>query len=279
MKIPKAFMPGKDLKDEVKKLLKELAKQPTSFNDEATARKVKDQIRNRIGFESGLVKHDATPNIYTYDSTLVAILDCLLNNEAEARRIRDAIEEKIGFNGILVRVGIENDLDAPVYSNAFYAILDYLLGNREIARRMRDYLQIQFNGSLIKNVTHGNWYTIDNTSFAVLDWLLGNEKRAKNVREDIITKIGFNGGLVKEGMGFDHLHTWSSTSFAILDYLLGNKTRASEIKKDLEERIGFDNGLIKNGLGEHIYADALYTCNSALYGILCLAERLKNYKK
>ncbi|MBM3199611.1 hypothetical protein FJZ53_01650 [Candidatus Woesearchaeota archaeon] len=276
MKIPEIFIPETDLKDEVQKLLKEHSEY---FNDKATAKKIRHEIESKIGFEGGLAKHDTTPNVYSYDSSLVAILDCLLGNETNARRIRDTIEEKIGFNGILVRVGIGNDFDAPVYSNAFYALLDYLLSDKTIARRRRDYLQRYFNGGLIKNVTHGNWYTIDNTSFAVLDWLLGKERRANDVKDEIMTKIGFNGSLVKQGMGFDHLHTSDSASFAILDYLLGNEAQAVTIRKELEERIGFDNGLIKNGLGEHIYADALYTCNSALYGILCLAERLKSYKK
>lgn len=278
MKLPKIFILEKDFENSIERLV-EPVKHSRYFNDEATARMVRGEIEKRIGFEDGLAKHGAIPDIYAFDSALVAILDCLLSNEAEARRIRDAIEEKIGFNGILVRVGIGNDLNAPAYSNAFYATLDYLLGNKEIARRMRNELQRQFDGSLIRNASHGNWYTLDNTSFAMLDWLLDNEKRAREVRDEIVTKIGFNGSLVKDGMGFDHLRTCNSTSFAILDYLLGNETQANKIRRETEEMIGFDSSLIKNGVGENINADSLYTYNSALYGILCLAERLKSYKK
>lgn len=277
MKVPKIFVPEKDLKDDVNKLLKEPS---MYFNDEAMARIVRSEIGRRIGFEDGLAK--CGPNTYvdeSDDSALVAILDYLLGNEAGARRIRDTIEEKIGFNGILIRAGIGNNLNASAYSNACYATLDYLLGNMEVARRMRNELQRQFDGSLIKNVSRGYWFTLDNTSFAILDWLLGNEKRAKEIRDEIVTKIGLDGSLVKDGMGFDHLRTCNSASFAILDYLLGNEARASEIRGEIENRIGFDGNLIKNGVGENIYADSLYTHNSALYGILCLAERLKSYKK
>ena len=72
------------------------------------------------------------------------------------------------------------------------------------------------------------------------------QKRAEKIRDAIETRIGFNGDLVKYGVGCSGLWTSPNASFGLLDYVLGNKKRAEKIRDTIKTRIGFEGDLVKN---------------------------------
>ena len=102
-----------------------------------------------------------------------------------------------------------------------------------------------------------------------------NEQRARKISKAIEDNIGFDRGLVENGVRDSRLCTSPNAGFAILDYLLGNEQRARNIRKAIEENIGFNRGLVKNMVGDF----GLYTFSNAEFGILNLAQRLKEKKK
>jgi len=88
--------------------------------------------------------------------------------------------------------------------------------------------------------------------------------RARKICKAIEERIGFDGDLIKWGVGDSDLWTFPNTSFALLDYFLGNEDRARKISKAIEERIGFDGDLIKYGVG----GSGLYTHTNASFALL-----------
>ena len=98
-----------------------------------------------------------------------------------------------------------------------------------------------------------------------------NEQRAKKIITAIESKIGFDGDLVKTGVGDSNLYTHSNASFGLLDYVLGNEQRARKIRTAIESKIGFDGDLVKWGVGD----SNLYTYPNASFGLLDIAGKLK----
>ena len=105
----------------------------------------------------------------------------------------------------------------------------------------------------------------------IVDSVILNEQRARKISKAIESKIGFEGDLVKYGIGDSSLLTYSNASFALLDYVLGNEQRARKISKAIESEIGFDGDLVRDGVRDYF----LSTYSSVSFAMLLAAKKFK----
>jgi len=89
-------------------------------------------------------------------------------------------------------------------------------------------------------------------------------KESEKIYEAIKNKIGFDGDLIKFGIGDSDIYTYPNTTLGILEYLLGNKNNANKRLEAIKNTIEFDGDLVKSG----IWSSDLYTHSNTTFGIL-----------